>query len=67
MSQIVETRRLGRRASEMLSLGRDSSEVAQNAPSFQTLQARHIAARFVVSDALARAIAELAFDKGRLR
>lgn len=67
MPMILETRRLGRRASEMMSLGGDTSEVAPNPIHFQTLQALHVAQRFAVSDALARVVAELAFDQGRLR
>ncbi len=56
-----ETRRTGRRASEVF-LGGIISEVPQNPVLFN--QASKIARRFVVGDALARAIAEHAFSNG---
>lgn len=64
MSQIVETRRAGgqRRVSELV-LADSSVDTA----SASQLQASFIASRFVVSAALARTVAEHAFDKGRQR
>lgn len=58
-----ETRRTGKcgRASDV-SLGRDTSDMPQNPVLFN--QAARIARRFVVSDALARTIAEHAFSYG---
>lgn len=56
-------RRLVGRPSGILSLGGDRPEYTQILPQYQTLQAAHIASRFVVSDALARAVAELAFAR----
>ncbi|WP_416356332.1 hypothetical protein ACLNGM_20215 [Aureimonas phyllosphaerae] len=58
-----ETRRTGKcgRASECV-LWRNASEVAANDLIFN--QAARIARRFVVSDALARTIAEHAFSNG---
>lgn len=65
MSHIIETRRaFGRkRVSEVVLAGNTSVDTA----STDHLQAAFVASRFVVSDALARAVAELAFAKGRLR
>ena len=64
MSQIVETRRAGgqRRVSEYV-LADSSLDTVPAA----NLQAAFVARHFAVSDALARAVAELAFAKGRAR
>ena len=64
MQHIIETRRAGgqRRVSEYV-LADSSLDTVPAA----NLQAAFVARRFVVSDALARLVAEMAFDKGRLR
>lgn len=51
------------RASEMMSLGGDTQEVAHNTLIFNR-QAARIARYWAVSDALARTIAEHAFNQG---
>lgn len=66
MAAHVEAGRAGRRdrTSDYILAG-IVSEVPQNPVLFN--QARHIAGRFAVGDALARCLAEHAFDKGRQR
>ena len=64
MNHIVETRRAGRRASEMMSLGGDSFS---DSTIRELHQSEWVLARFKMAPSLARVVAEHAFAGGPQR